>query len=217
MFSLNNDEIYIQKNDIVIFSPKTVRSGKSIPESPWEFISIKFSLEYNEYAREFFSESHLHFHNANAMLRNIFVDIAYEWEGRKPLYQVKCKYLIQNILYDLVCSKLPLNNVLHQQKLENACNFIQKNLTNKIDVRLLSEHTGLSPSYFRKLFKEAYGVSPMQYITKLRIATARNLLLSGEFNVTEAAQRSGFSDIYYFSTIFKKEKKIRKIQVKTQQ
>ena len=39
----------------------------------------------------------------------------------------------------------------------------------------------------------------------LRIENARDLLLSGEVNVTEAAQLSGFDDIYYFSTAFKRK------------
>ena len=45
----------------------------------------------------------------------------------------------------------------------------------------------------------------MQYIMNLRIENARDLLLSGEVNVTEAAQLSGFDDIYYFSTAFKRK------------
>ncbi len=42
-------------------------------------------------------------------------------------------------------------------------------------------------------------------IINLRIENARDLLLSGEVNVTEAAELSGFEDIYYFSTLFKKK------------
>ena len=45
----------------------------------------------------------------------------------------------------------------------------------------------------------------MQYIINLRIENARDLLLSGEVNVTEAARLSGFEDIYYFSTLFKRK------------
>ena len=205
VFSLSDGDLCVEKDDVVIFSPGTARSGRAMPQSPWEYVSIKFKLEYNEDSRDFFSQPYLHFHNATAILRNKFVDVANEWEGRRPLHHVKCKYLVQSILYDLVFSSLPQNNVLHRSKLECACDFIQKNLTDEIDLRALSEAIGLSPSYFRKLFKEAYGISPMQYITKLRIATARDLLASGEFNVTEAAQMSGFNDIYYFSTVFKKE------------
>ena len=42
-------------------------------------------------------------------------------------------------------------------------------------------------------------------ILYLRIENARDLLLSGEVNVTEAARLSGFEDIYYFSTLFKRK------------
>lgn len=205
VFTLCDEELCVKKNDVVIFPPGTARSGRASEDSPWEFVSIIFNLECDEISREVFSETYLHFHDTNAELRNKFVEVAHEWSERKPCYRVKCKYLVMNILYDLVCSNLLHSGHLHQHKLEEVYRFIQENLLNEINIRELAEHIGLSSSYFRKLFKERYGEAPMQYITKLRIEKARDLLASGEFNVTEAAYMSGFNDIYYFSTVFKKE------------
>ena len=47
----------------------------------------------------------------------------------------------------------------------------------------------------------------------LRIENARDLLLSGEVNVTEAAHLSGFNDIYYFSSLFKRKTGYSPIQL----
>lgn len=105
----------------------------------------------------------------------------------------------------IVSVQLPHNKVPHLKKLESARTYIQANFKHEIQVEILAERLGLSPSYFRKLFKDAYGIAPMQYITNLRINTAKDLLLSGEVNVTEASRLSGFDDIYYFSTLFKKQ------------
>ena len=93
----------------------------------------------------------------------------------------------------------------HYKKLAEARAYIQAHFRQDVNVAMLAEQFGLSASYFRKLFKEAYGMAPMQYITALRINTAQDLILSGEVNITEAALLSGFDDIYYFSTLFKKQ------------
>ena len=98
------------------------------------------------------------------------------------------------------CQKVP-----HIKRLEKARNTIQENFRQDLSVEKLAESIGMSVSYFRRLFHEAYGCAPMQYIINLRIENARDLLLSGEVNVTEAARLSGFEDIYYFSTLFKRK------------
>ena len=63
---------------------------------------------------------------------------------------------------------------------------------------------GITPEYFRKLFKSFYGISPLKYINNLKITHAKELLASGMYSVTEAALQSGYIDMSYFSREFKK-------------
>ena len=63
---------------------------------------------------------------------------------------------------------------------------------------------GITPEYFRKIFKTYYGVSPIKYINTLKITHAKELLASGMYSVTEAALQSGYTDMSYFSREFKK-------------
>ena len=65
--------------------------------------------------------------------------------------------------------------------------------------------TGYSPSYFRKLFKAASGLSPLAYFNRLRVEYAKTLLRqgSGLRPIKEIAASAGFSDPYYFSRVFK--------------
>lgn len=204
-YVIDDHTIFAQKNDVLIFSPGFVRSGYSTPQKPLSFVSVNFNLEHNDAAKKFFTPPFLLFTEIGEPLRSKFADIAYAWEGKNPLYHIRCKNLASSILYDIVSVQLPHNKVPHLKKLESARTYIQANFKHEIQVEILAERLGLSPSYFRKLFKDAYGIAPMQYITNLRINTAKDLLLSGEVNVTEASRLSGFDDIYYFSTLFKKQ------------
>ena len=63
----------------------------------------------------------------------------------------------------------------------------------------------MSEVYFRKLFKEEYGVSPQKYIIDLRIQNAVGLISTGYYSLKEVAYMSGYSDYKYFSVEFKKK------------
>jgi len=204
-YIIDSKELTVKKNDILVFPPGIARAGYSDKQNPWEFITINFNLELNGGGKEFFDKGYLLFENAGASIRSRFLDIAYLWEGKNALYSVKCRNLISDILYELIRKSLPHNRIPHAEKLEAARTYIQANFRDKINVEDLAERMGLSASYFRKLFTKAYGQSPQQYLISLRINTAYDLLVSGEVNVSEAASLSGFDDIYYFSTLFKKQ------------
>ncbi len=66
------------------------------------------------------------------------------------------------------------------------------------------EKTGFNANYFRRIFKEAVGVSPVQYLTQCRLNYARELLQCElGLSVQEIAHQSGFSDAFYFSRLFR--------------
>ncbi|MBE6806046.1 MAG: helix-turn-helix transcriptional regulator [Ruminococcaceae bacterium] len=66
------------------------------------------------------------------------------------------------------------------------------------------ELSGLSYSYFKKLFIDKYGVPPIKYLTKLKMDRACELLKTGNFKISEVAELCGYENIYYFSNVFKK-------------
>lgn len=94
-------------------------------------------------------------------------------------------------------------NTPHQDKLINVLNIIGENTSSNIPVNKLAYEAGLSPSYFRLLFKNFTGYTPLQYQNYIRINRAQDLLSTGSFTVTEVANMIGIYDIYYFSRLFK--------------
>ena len=63
----------------------------------------------------------------------------------------------------------------------------------------------ISPYYFSKLFKEEAGENFIEYLTKVRIAHAKELLRNPALSIKEICILSGYSDPNYFSRIFKKQ------------
>ncbi len=204
-YTIDGKKYLVKKDDVIVFPSGTMRSGRTNPDHPWSFINILFRMETNASADQYFHKSILIWENTDDAIRKRFLDASAAWTGKNPLYQVKCNYLATEILYKMILSEMPYHKVPHIRKLEKARKEIQENFRKEISVEELAASIDLSVSYFRRLFHEAYGTSPMQYIMDLRIENARDLLLSGEVNVTEAALLSGFEDIYYFSTLFKRK------------
>jgi AraC-like DNA-binding protein len=63
----------------------------------------------------------------------------------------------------------------------------------------------ISRRQFDELFKKRFDTTPARYITLQKIEYAKQLLGMPHLSIMEVAERSGFSDVYYFSKVFKKE------------
>ena len=67
------------------------------------------------------------------------------------------------------------------------------------------ETSNLTQRRFNDLFKQTFSITPNRYLTVLKIEFAKKLLKLGNLTIMEIADLCGFSDIYYFSKLFKKE------------
>ena len=68
----------------------------------------------------------------------------------------------------------------------------------------LSEMIAVSPSYFNQLCRRRFGKSPIDMLIERRIEIARRLLRVPGESVKGVSRAVGFSDVYYFSRLFKK-------------
>lgn len=62
----------------------------------------------------------------------------------------------------------------------------------------------LTSRRFGEIFRKNFDITPNHYITLRKIEHAKALLISGLFSVSEVSEQCGFSDVYYFSKVFKK-------------
>ncbi len=85
--------------------------------------------------------------------------------------------------------------------------YLRINYNKPITNRSLSEVSRYSVTWLDKNFKQKYGVTPIQYLTRIRIKKAQHLLCMAEgeqFNIAEIAYAVGYNDPLYFSKVFKK-------------
>ena len=81
---------------------------------------------------------------------------------------------------------------------------MNESFADSLSVDDLAKTANMSRFHFSRLFRDEVGQAPYQYLLKVRLARAAELLRGGHSSVTEAAVSSGFSDFSRFSRMFKK-------------
>ena len=81
---------------------------------------------------------------------------------------------------------------------------VQKNLFEDLNIEDLAFLAGMSLSSFKRKFNAVYGTTPNKYITSKRLEKAQSLLRFSDMLISEVAYDCGFSDVGYFSKLFKK-------------
>lgn len=94
--------------------------------------------------------------------------------------------------------------VAHQKTLLMIDRYIRDHLTEDLSLKHLAQLSNLDPTYFHKLFTNAFGKTPAQRTQDYRVLAARLALAEGILSLEEIAAQCGFSSQAYFCNIFKK-------------
>jgi len=82
--------------------------------------------------------------------------------------------------------------------------YLHQNYENNLSRREVAQAVGVSENYLSQIFHHELGITPWEYLNRLRILKAREYLRGTCQSVTEIACRVGFNDPAYFSRVFKK-------------
>lgn len=113
-------------------------------------------------------------------------------------------------IYALFCKLLAGSSLPEQEntkgiQIEKGKEYMKHHLKEPVAIEEIAEHVSMSASYFTKVFRETTGFSPYEYLLRLRLERAKELLLQTELPVSEIAYRSGFHSDSNFIYFFKKE------------
>jgi len=82
--------------------------------------------------------------------------------------------------------------------------FMQDNFNTPLNIDRIAKEACLNKFHFIKLFKQYYGVSPHQYLVKIKLTYAFALLKTGKLSVFEVCHRTGFESQGTFTNLFKR-------------
>lgn len=95
--------------------------------------------------------------------------------------------------------------VLKEQAfIQQAKEYIAKNYEKNISLTDISEHVYLNPSYFSRIFKQQCGINVVDYVNKVRVDVAKELLRNTNMKIVDVAEKVGFNSSGYFSNVFRR-------------
>lgn len=141
-------------------------------------------------------------------VQNLFAAATKIYRERRTAFDSK----IRSIFYEI----LGLMETEYTQKyvpsskarlIAPAVDHIMKNCFDRqVSIEDLANICGVSSTYFRRLFAELYGTSPVKYVNSIKIKRAKELIDSGMYaSISDVASLCGFTDDCYFRKVFKTE------------
>ncbi len=137
-------------------------------------------------------------------LISLYSELDHIWVEQSYNYKMRARAVFMLILDKLLCriaSGIPMQH--EDPRLQKIKQHILHNYMNRIEISDLADIAELNPVYLGAFFKKANGCTIKQYITRIRINNAESLLSTGGYTVSEAAARSGFDDLFYFSKVYR--------------
>ena len=86
--------------------------------------------------------------------------------------------------------------------------YIDRNFQRDISLNDLAEISGFNASYISQLFPKKTGLTLTEFVARVRIEKAKELLRTDDMNIGEVAFAVGFEDQNYFSRVFKEYEKV---------
>jgi AraC-like DNA-binding protein len=80
---------------------------------------------------------------------------------------------------------------------------LNQRLNRPTELAELAIWSGYSPQHLNRVFRRELGVTPLQYLARMRLERSAALLAEGRLTIRAVAARMGFEDPYYFSRLFK--------------
>ena len=90
------------------------------------------------------------------------------------------------------------------ERLKPVFRYIQEHYGEPLTLDMVADAANMSRSYFCGFFRNVTGNTLTQYLMKLRVDKARELLLQSSLNITEIGYEVGFENHSYFDKVFKK-------------
>jgi AraC-like DNA-binding protein len=152
-------------------------------------------------------ENKLHLHKSELReVLELVKRIIEELAEKKTLHEM----IVQTLFLHLVAllsrfydrQELPPSDAI--MKVGRCLSLMENEYTQPLQLATLAKAVHLSPRSLLRTFKKIMGVSPIDYLIRLRIEKSRELLRDPQFSITQVAFRVGFSDSNYFARQFKK-------------
>ncbi|QOD61959.1 AraC family transcriptional regulator [Polaribacter haliotis] len=200
----------ITKNEYIIISAETSHKYGANNNNPWSIYWIHFignkakslinhpnkKIPLNLTANSRFTDRIL-------LFEEIFNNLEMGYSKDNLEYANICLWhMLGSLRYLSQFRKV--KEIQSSDRITKSISYMREHLNEKISLENLAKDAKLSVSQFCTLFKKKTEISPLNYLTHLKIQKACSLLDFTDLKVNEIAVKVGYSDPFYFSRVFTK-------------
>ena len=205
---LDGKRVEMTPGSVVIFQPWQYREYDLFRNK----ISKSYYMHFNGEAcekliRELKLDTGNIFHiGISLTLTKLLDDLISEFNAKKEHYEYMCYGYAMAIL-TLISRKLsdtPREYSATRKQISEVCRYIYENCEKITSIGELAQICHLSESRFSHLFSEMMGMSPKNYLLRIRIESSKELLTKTDMSIGEISLAVGLRDQNYFSRLFKR-------------
>jgi two-component system response regulator YesN len=123
--------------------------------------------------------------------------------SQKDLFEDICIWIVK-VLDTFMDTVYESRNIKNSKLLSDAMNYIRDNYKENLTLESVAQQVFISPFYLSHLFREELDITFLEYLTRIRIETAKQLLKDQNTTISSIAAEVGYEDPSYFSKVFKK-------------
>jgi AraC-like DNA-binding protein len=215
----NNQHIHFSAGDVTCIARNVPHTTWSDPEeaSRWSYLFLDPDALLGPAALHpigglkdagyFLSDCHLLLHgDRDSWAKRYAEDIVQEMVEQPPGYQARVQGLCVALLIGMlrVYSQEETESVRDPEMsfLSPALDYVHENYMLDCPQERLSQACHLSPTHFRRVFKEEIGTSPLAFLHQTRILKSCALLRSSGLSVTEVAGKVGYNSLSSYNRHF---------------
>lgn len=210
-YRVEGKEYHVSGNQYFILPAGKAHSYESDKDSPWTIYWIHFTGNHAEiYAQgaqtpqDVKPSIHSRINHRNTIFEEIFQTLEQGYSQESLRY-------VSSLLHYYLASMRYLKQYRETGRRDTeslmsdeAIHFMQENIEKKITLEDIAKYLGYSASHFSMMFKKQTGMSPLNYINKLKIKEACYLLKNTDMKINQICHKVGIEDCYYFSRLFSK-------------
>ena len=189
--------------------PDQINTYIADKQLPWEYVWLEFDGLRAKEAIEVAGLTpdapvyHARSHDLRETMMNEMLYIA-QHGNMTPFHLIGHLYLFLDALTGSASTmRISKGGRLRDFYIHEALAFIEHNFQNNISVEDIADNCGLNRSYFGKIFKEALGRTPQEFLLNYRMTKAAELLKLTALSIGDISQAVGYDNQLHFSRAFK--------------
>ncbi len=206
----------LHENSLMIMRPAEVHAPKITGGSTYERYAVNFPLAFADHIdpecrlTKAFTDRPLGKNNMfgssemdMALVKKLFSEMCRDNDDYGKRLTINTHLITLLDMIDRAFSEQNRSGHKQQSTAERIVMYVNEHLTEDVSVQQFAEHFYLSTSQFNRVFKQATGAAPWEYVVKKRLTIAKELLRKG-VSAQEVSQSCGFKDYSVFYRAFTK-------------